>query len=261
MQLAQGVAMPFRSRRREYQQILETANQLVNGFLAADTLAAAKRYITEHQVLLTPEYDEVLEVLADANRERDTMQGVILDNARWLFRRCREVGIDAALAERPYLFLYGEPDDSDLEGQSRLASDLLQQEGAVPAGFSELIAQVPNKLLELHDPGTLAMIRYARTGSLQDLNEALAAWTQVLHHRAYVSAPQWFRLDVLSDIGAVLFNRYRMTGDSKDLDRSINYLQRAVDESPNDSPERHTFLSNLSAALRERAALKGGGHG
>jgi hypothetical protein len=236
-------------------------NELVIGFLAADSLAAAKTYITDHTVLLTSEYDEALARLADIYRQSDTMQGITLDNARWLFQRCREVGIDAALAERPYLFRYGEPDESDLEGQSRLASDLLQEEGEVARGYTELIVQVPLELTELQEPGTLAMIRYARTGALKDLDVALASWKQVVEHPAYAATPLFFRAAVMSDVGVVLFQRYRTEGRSHDLDDSIEYLQRAVDLQADNSSERLKYTSNLAAALRERAALHGPGDG
>ena len=248
-------------RRGQRLLALQEANQVVTQFLAIEDVAAATNFIASHPQVLEKEFDKTLRTLVAVYRVRDETQQMIMENVRGLFRRCREIGVDAALAERAYLFRYGTPDD-DVEGQRKLASELLGQEALLPPeGVSEMLSAIPPEMHEFLDPATLAMMRYARTGAVGDLNDAVAAWTGLLEHPALASAPEFFQLSVLNDLGTVLFLRYQLTSRREDLDRSIEYLQRAVDATPKDFHERPNYVSNLANALRERAALKSGSNG
>jgi hypothetical protein len=237
---------------------LEAADRHVIAFLAIHDVAEAKNYIASRPVLLESEYDTLLATLAETYRRHDEMQGLITEHFRWLLQRCRAVGVDAALAERPHLFPYGSEVD-DLEAQRRLASDLLGHEGgaALSGELMDQLETIPSDLQELLDEGTLAMMRFAKKNSLTDIDTAIAAWMRMLERPSLASAPAMFQFTLPNDIGTCFFLRYQVSGRSEDLDRSIKYLERAVEATPADFAERATYVSNLAAALRERAALKG----
>jgi len=91
-----------------------------------------------------------------------------------------------------------------------------------------------------------------RTHSPDDLDEAIA-----LLRRAASIRPS---LMTLSNLGNALRNRYRMTGDGRDLDEAVRKLRSATEALPipqHDDQQRAMAFNNLANALADRYRLSG----
>ena len=106
-----------RFRRKPDSAALQRALAL---FLQAETWNASQRVLAEHPELLAREVDELLGRLIDTAiaREEDVAQRTFAEH-RALLRRCREVGADAAFAEK-----LGGPEGERLIAIARLESFL-----------------------------------------------------------------------------------------------------------------------------------------
>ena len=99
-----------------------------------------------------------------------------------------------------------------------------------------------------------AEARYLRTGDLQALDEAVAAWERIWAHPDFAAAPQDFRLAALNDGGGAFLRRHRARGRMEDLAKAMDAWEQAVKATPAGSPERAAILNNLGSGLRDRYA-------
>ena len=99
--------------------------------------------------------------------------------------------------------------------------------------------------------------RYLRTGDRAALDSAAAAWSRMLEHTAFSSAPEHFRLAALNNAGVVFSRRYSARGRVDDLNRALDLFRQVLRATPPDSPGLPMFLNNLGTGLRERFARTG----
>ncbi|WP_165983861.1 tetratricopeptide repeat protein [Streptomyces sp. YIM 98790] len=107
----------------------------------------------------------------------------------------------------------------------------------------------PNRAGRLSNYGAALRIRFQRTGSAEDLDQAVTAGQEAVEatrpsHRN--------RAGRLSNLGIALQLRYERTGMAKDLEQAIACAQEALDATPAAHPNRAGRLSNLGAVLQLR---------
>jgi hypothetical protein len=74
---------------------------IIRAFMQADTWAVSQRIIEAHPELLSEEADQLLGQLVAIARQQDDAQAEgAFSEHRQLLARCRQVGVDAAFAER-----------------------------------------------------------------------------------------------------------------------------------------------------------------
>jgi CHAT domain-containing protein/exonuclease VII small subunit len=93
--------------------------------------------------------------------------------------------------------------------------------------------------------------RYLQTGSLEALNQSVAAWQRIISHPSFQNAPKDFCLIAWADAGDLSQRRYWHTGAILDLDLAIDWWQKGVALAVNTS-EHPKFLNYLSDGLRVR---------
>jgi len=108
----------------------------------------------------------------------------------------------------------------------------------------------------LSNLGSTLKMRYDRTGSARDLDDAIAALQQ-----AADAAPGGHldRIGALSNLGGALLTRFRLTAIAGDLDDAIAALSHALDAetTPTGPLDRARALLNLGAAIMERLKSTG----
>ena len=109
---------------------------VIQTFIQADTWAASQRVIEAHPELLSDEADQLLGQLVGVARQQGDAQaeGAFTEH-RQLLARCRQVGVEAALAERA------------MEG-SEIPSELGALLDALPPEQRQILLDA----LELSDP-------------------------------------------------------------------------------------------------------------
>jgi hypothetical protein len=74
---------------------------VIQAFIQADTWAASQRLIEAHPELLSEEADQLVgQLVAIARQQGDDQAEGAFTEYRHLLARCRQVGVEAALAER-----------------------------------------------------------------------------------------------------------------------------------------------------------------
>jgi hypothetical protein len=74
---------------------------VIQAFIQADTWAASQRIIEAHPELLSDEADQLLsQLVVIARQQGDSQVENIFTEHRQLLARCRQVGMEAAFAER-----------------------------------------------------------------------------------------------------------------------------------------------------------------
>ena len=165
--------------------------------------------------------DVWLEQLESAQPDAKAVR--LLEECRELLRQCRDVGIARAFAE--------------------------QAAGEGPA--------VPPAFADDQRTAQEAEQRYLGTGDRAALDSAAAAWSRMLEHAAFSSAPEPFRLAALNNAGVVFLRRYWACGRVDDLKRALDLWEQAVKATPPDSPDLPIYLSNLGGGLSVRFARTG----
>ncbi len=94
--------------------------------------------------------------------------------------------------------------------------------------------------------------RYLHNGELQSLDEAIAAWEQVLQHPNFSVQELNFRLWVLNGRANNHIRRYWAQGELSDLNTAIQLWETGVSESPADSQNLVSYINNLGAGLSSR---------
>ena len=216
----------YRRLEEEAQQAIEAASlvRALQEFVQADTWSASQRVVEEHPELLAAEAEALLERLTEAAHAQAAERAVLaLGEYQALLRRCREVGVEQAFAERA--------------GSQRTTIS------------SEFQADL-RRAVE-------AEVRYHEKSDLVALDEAAAAWERILQHPDFAALEASFRLAVLNDAGGVYLRRYWAIGRLEDLTRAIQAYEQAVAQTPAGSPGLPRHLSNLGNGLSARYARTG----
>lgn len=102
----------------------------------------------------------------------------------------------------------------------------------------------------LNDFGIMLIMRFLRTGSLSDLNQAADIFREVVVTTQPHNHPN--RVAGLNFLGSCLSTRFDQTGSIDDLDQAIEMLREAVDAMPENHPHRAGHLFNLGTQLGRR---------
>ncbi|WP_044232201.1 CHAT domain-containing protein [Chloroflexus sp. Y-396-1] len=216
--------------------------QALDAFLNARTWLDSYREVQAHPELLSDEALALLEQRIAAARAVGNSRAVaFFEEHLALLRRCREVGIPRAFAAK------------------MLPPETLAQaiEAAVQAMDIGSGVDVPSRFRNVLQQAKEAEQRYRRTGDRAALDAAAAAWQRVLDDPAFARSQERFQLAAMNDAGGIFLQRYRSAGHIADLNRAIELLQRAVDLTPPDSPDRPARLTNLGLGLSVRYARSG----
>ncbi|RMF27571.1 MAG: hypothetical protein D6759_17425, partial [Chloroflexi bacterium] len=192
----------------------------LNAFITANTWPASQQIVEQHPELLSHEADRLMGDLIDAQDDDGARQ--MLQEHRTLLRRCREIGVDAAFAEK------------------------------TGGGFT-----VPDRFRSDWDEAQAHVQHYLRTGDPTALDRAAAAWNRILDHPAFPQTEEPFRLAAMNNAGGVFLRRYWARGRPEDLNRALQLWQQAVAATPEGSPDLPSILNNLGNGLRDRFARTG----
>lgn len=170
-------------------------------------------------MLLTPNAEQVLNrIIREATQNDDSRTlKVLLNQYRSLLKRSRIIGVDAAYAE----FL----------------------------GHSE---GIPTELSTRIQHARKAEHTYLTMPSPASLDEAAAAWIQVLQEPNIVAIPLFAQRLVHDSAAGIVWLRYTELEELRDLDRAIELQTALVKLSSNDQDELSLHLFDLSAFLRTR---------
>ncbi|ACL23623.1 hypothetical protein [Chloroflexus aggregans] len=105
-------------------------------------------------------------------------------------------------------------ENPDLRARLERAAQNMQGGPPIPPEFHQDIQQAQE-----------GEARYTRTGDLNALNAAIAAWERILNHPAFARADERFRLAAWNDAGGAYLRRYWRMGDTTDLDKALNLWQ------------------------------------
>jgi len=171
----------------------------------------------------------LLAQLLDASHQQKDENAVrIFEKHHALLRRCREAGIEQAFAE-----IFPSPSGRGAGGEG-------------PHAFRDDLGRAQDA--ERH---------YLRTGDLQALDEAAAAWERIWGNSDFSGADAAFRLAALN-YGAITHSRrHDARGNLEDLSKAIAAWELAVAQTPAGSPDLPMYLNNLSSGLRDRYTRTG----
>jgi tetratricopeptide (TPR) repeat protein len=196
------------------EQLLQT----IATFIQAESWNESQRILEQYPELLTDEANALLSQLADTQETEGARQTV--ETHRALLRRCREVGVERAFAER---------------------TDAADSGSAVPEQFLADLRQAQAGLQ-----------RYLQTGDLPALNGAVSAWERILNHSAFSQADERFRLAAWNNAGGAYLRRYEATGNLEDLDTATHLWNQAIAATPQGFPDWARGQANLGVALIRR---------
>jgi len=247
------------------EQLLQT----VAAFIQARTWTESQRVAAGHPELLNDEADALLAQLAQAQESAGARQAV--EEHRALLHRCREVGIEAAFAEKvgaggeglpiPPEFRADLQQANEAEERYLRSGDRAALDAAAAAAGGRILAHpafpaAPERfqLAALNNAGGVLLRRYWATGRLADLNQALGCWQQAVE-RTPPDSPDLPMY--LNNLGNGLSDRYARSGDLADLAEAVRVYQQAVERTPPDSPDLPMYLNNLGNGLSDRYARSG----
>ncbi|WP_437521387.1 CHAT domain-containing protein [Sorangium sp. So ce726] len=186
------------------------------------------RVLLEHPELA----GERAEALLVARRDRlledgDERVARAYDNVIRLLRRCREIGIGAAIQE---MF------------------------GSTPDDVEELDAmiQAPQSIRDGVREAERQKRRYARTGDMEALDMAAACWERVLSDPGLDQVSLHVKMLLSFDAHFLFLRRGEARGERADLDRAVTGLRHMLLALPSDSSVRPLVLAILPAGLKSR---------
>lgn len=268
------------------EQALRRLVDLLQQFVTAPTWAESRRILEQRPELLSPVADMLLEDLSAAARAQgDENAQRIFDEHLALLRRCHEVGIEQAFAEKTTT-----PAPSGITAESaNLPPEIAQAlrevlEQLAVAGVEVRSHEDLERALQEHpdlleklmraaaDAGGLvvppafaadvqiaaeALVRYERSSDIEALDEAVAAWERILNHAEFGRTEQWFCRIVLNNAGGAYLRRYWRQGRVSDLNSALHLWETALSTSSSDISVRSAILNNLGNGLRARYARTG----
>lgn len=143
------------------------------------TWSEAQKIVEQHPELLTDETQVFLHRLAKAQEDDRAQESI--EKFSTLLQRCREIGIEAAFAEK-----IGPP---QLQSHIRRAKE--------------------------------AEDKYLQANDLEAIDEAAAIWEYILNHRILTESDPELQLALFNDAAAVFRYRYQARGYIDDLNRAI----------------------------------------
>ncbi len=147
--------------------------QTLQEFIQASTWAESRRILEAHPELLADEADTLLGMLIQAQEDEDARR--YLEEHRALLRRCREVGIPRAFAEKmlsPEALAAAEA--AGLTPEQAL--EMARLAAAIPPDLQEILAELAASGVEINSPEDLERLLEARP----DLRERLVRATGIL---------------------------------------------------------------------------------
>lgn len=182
----------------------------------------------------------------------DTFRAVLLERCSFLDNPNQSIVLltSALEATRSHDSLRGEI-LNDLGMSLRDKYQQTSDSGDLDAAITTLrdaISEAPNNARFLCNVGSLLGERHERTGSVEDLHEAIF-FTQ----RALQATPpdNDDRHQILNNLATKLVRRYRLTSSKDDLESAIAMLSEATAMSAQDADNQPNLLSNLQVALSE----------
>ena len=269
--------------------------QTILTFINARTWDDSQQIVEQHPELLSDQADALFgQLIAAAQASQVDGGAAEMEEHRALLRRCREVGIPRAFAEKmlPPEGL-AEAERLGLAPEEFLAAARAAQD--MPPAVREVLAELAASGAEIHSaedleralasrPDLQAKLeaaapargfdvpsefesdwdqaneekeRYRRTNNHAALNAAAAAWERILSHPAFPAADARFQLAAMNNAGGVFLRCYWALGRLADLQRALDLWQQAVQATPPDSPDLPGYLNNLGNGLRARYAATG----
>lgn len=231
-------------------------------FLVAGSWAESRRLLERRRELLTAQADAELERLVPAMPDLEFRR--ILEYCRALFRRCGEVGIEAAFLEFPdptadraalpveaAAGQWSALADASVDHLRRyaVAGDPRELERAIGASREalELIPpDLPHRAVPLSHLGNAHLLRYSRTGELLDLDEAIVSMRQAAE---FTTSDSPYLARVQGSLGACLIARYERKGELSDLLEGIGAVREALDRAETESPDQPRLLLSLGNGL------------
>ena len=269
----------------------------LQAFIQAETWGESRRILEAHPELLSDEADALLgELITAAQAQGDEDARRVFEEHRALLRRCREVGIEQAFAEKML------PPEALAQAEAlgltpEQAVEMARLASQMPLELREVLAELAAGGVEIRSPEDLERLlagrpdprekleqvaahlgggpsippefqddlrraqegqtRYKQVGDLAALNEAVAAWERIVNHPAFPQADERFRLAAWNDAGGAYLRRYWATGALPDLEAAVAHWERAVRLTPEGSPNLPSILNNLANGLRARYARTG----
>jgi hypothetical protein len=186
--------------------------------------SAARQLLSEHPDLLSDLSEQHLSALVEAAGEDDDWRSQTTFRAALsLIRRARQIGVDVAIDE---------------------------------AERAET-GKVPEELTELPVRAAEAGARYEATGSIDDLDEEIAAWNAVLDHPLVDRVHRGYRWAALSDSAAAHFTRWDHSGQLRDLDDAIERWRQICAEMAPKADAAAAIHNNLAVAVLTRYGATG----
>jgi len=200
---------------------MEDATGAVQEFVEASSVEEALRVIHRHTVLLTPVIDYSFAGQIQALQAFGYSVAPFLLALRLnTLKRSQEVGI------------------------ARLTR---QDWGASDQGWLQ-----PLSLATANDRARQLAFKANSSSDPTDLNGAIEAWREVLHHPAIGDAPGNLRATHLNSLGEGLWGRFKTNGLRRDRDEARRLWLRAVKASPPSWYELPLYLLNLGEAIHEQ---------
>jgi tetratricopeptide (TPR) repeat protein len=103
--------------------------------------------------------------------------------------------------------------------------------------------------------GSLLRLRYESCGDMEDLEDAITAFGQLLEVLPEIDG---INAAIFPIVGAALQVRFERLGNMEDLEQAVVMFTRAVDLTPDGHPDKPNRLSNLGNALHKRFERLGG---
>jgi CHAT domain-containing protein len=255
--------------------------EALDAFISARSWMASYRQVQAHPELLSDEALAFLEQAITAAQAQGNSNAVaIYTEHRDLLRRCREIGTQAAFAEKlgvPVEQLQGREDFSHLPPEVQAVLAELAREGPItsPEELERRLAARPDLRERLERPvapsgppvppvfaawvaeARHSERRFLQTGDRSALTMAVEAWNKIVGHAEFGAAPPDFQLATLNNAGGTFLRRYWAQGRVTDLDRALELWSEAVQTTPPDSPDRPSILTNLGTGLSDRYARSG----
>jgi hypothetical protein len=206
----------------------EAVRRAVIGFLSTGDPVARRHMLRDHPELLNPLADDLLAYLIHS-AEADWTDDLVpkLDGVRFLLRRCRTIGVDAAFAELGL----------------RLPTD--------PAYPARGKAPSP-AVLSLVDQATTAYEVYEQRHDRSSAEVTEQWFERLMSHSDFPRADIELRLRVLNAFADFLSQRYQEDDEAPLLEREISFRRQVVDLAPGDWPDRPRYLRLLGSALLRR---------
>jgi len=191
---------------------------ILNEFMQAESWAASRQVLEKNPVLLSEEMDAFIEAsIGRAHEIQEERLAYVLTEYRAFLRRCREVGIEQAYAER-------------MPAQ--------QPETELPPAIEEALYIIQE-----------AKDLFLSTGNAEALDEAVSGWEALLERKEIAELPVDLQAALLSNAGEIYLYSFWARENAQGLEKASELFRQAAELTPEDSPDLAGFLNNLGVTL------------